>query len=476
MNLTRDVSYGLLSFLYLLAIAIYASMLSSPDDMGKADTQDIRTNVRHYIDEKLNEETEEASKTARPFLDIVDDIETAFKDDFGGIKARFYAGSNLSDEANRKTIENYFQQLRSDYGYLGSPEDMELPLTSPYQSTTSLLSTIGSIRHKVFGAASDPSMRTTFKKAWNRSRDFQSGRKSAPPTMPGQHENEPGSGHAESYDPLMSDTATIWSRTDNNVSRQGSLNRGHRYSSAPDRPLATLLELQSETNPRDSRIFSDPTASSSGQGRYELAGPEPPSPPGPGYEQGRRPGYPPGLPRMQRQRPHASYRDRLAARDGGWEMESYQPYHPGYQAAAGPSNPSPVNLYALRTRSIRRKRTASETGGLATPYLQQATPHAPSVNRQYTATPDPPHEQRSFPPSVPTSGTGNQYDNVSDIPPPQAIDPPPITELNAAESLLQAQAATSTGPTRHPETPPRTMQFAGARNRRAAARQAASSS
>ncbi|GAB1320804.1 hypothetical protein MFIFM68171_11014 [Madurella fahalii] len=477
LTLARDVSYGLLSFFYLLAITSYASKVSSPDDMGRADTQDIRANVRRYIDDKLSRETEGERKEARPFLDIMEEIEEAFENNTDGLRARFYAGSTLSDEVNKKTIEQYFVMLRSNYGHLGS-DDPEPAVASPYQSTTSLLSTIG---NRILGAASDPDMRGTFRGMWNRSLldVFQgSGRQSAPPTTPGRHDahDEERTANIGRFDPF--DTATIseWTRTEY-ISRRGSVARSHRNSSAPSRPLATHMESQFEMGAvngfgrtRDSRIVTDPTALSSVQGRWELAATEPPSPRELGPEQARRPGYPPyqdrSPPRMRRQRESmASYRDQRP--DGGFEPEQpYRPYHP--QATAAPSNNGPINPYAVTRRSLRRQRTPVETGLPATPYLQQATPRVP-VNRHYTATPEQTHYEQGL--SIPGVPPTSQPDN----PPSQAVSPPtpPATEPDVSGPLLPA--ATNTGqPGSRP--PQMTMRFqVGARNRRAAARQASSS-
>lgn len=463
--LARDVSYGLLTCLYLLAITIYASKVSSPDDKGKVDTQDIRANVRRYIDIKLNDETQEASREARPFLDIMEEVEEDFENDTDGLRARFYTGSTLSNDANKQTIEEYFRQLRSDYGHFGSGEDAEPALSSPYQSTTSLVSSIG---RRFFGAASDPNMRGTVRLRRNRSLldIFQGGRKSAPPAMTGHHEDEHSNINNDNQDPVRFDTATIseWTRTEYNMSRRGSVARSQRYSSAPSRPLATHMESQYENIGRDSRVFTDPTALNSVQERWELDA-EPAHPQEPRHEAVRRPEYPlPGSPRLRRQRP--SYRDRVEHQDGGFEMDSYRPYNPGSPDAAGSSNTGTINPYAIRTRSLRRQRNASDTGMPATPYLQQATPRVPSVNGQYTATPDQAqHEQALHPPGVPPAGS--QPDDVSDRLPHQAHHTQPTTGPDSSEPLLQPQEANAANQS---GTPQRTMRFqVGGRNRRPAA-------
>jgi len=473
LNLTRDVSYGLLSCLYLLSIALQACMVSSPDDRGNRKTQDIRANVRRYIDEMLSMVTEDARKAAPPFLDIMEKVEEAFENDIGGLKARFYAGSTLSDQVSRETIEEYFRLLRKNFGHLGSDEPTESEPTSPYQSTTSLLSNIGhTIGHRVFGVASDPNMHGTSKKRSNRSLlDAFQGRRSAPPTMSGRHD-EPDA-NVDNIDAFDGDTNSEWTRTDY-MSRRGSVARSHRYSSAPHRPLATHMESQFEMAPatsfgpsgvgRDSRIVTDPTALSSTQERFELGNPEPPSPQELGLEQLRRPGYPlsayrDGSPaRMRRQRP-SLYGDQ--PRDAGFDTEpsgQYRPYRPLAAAAAAaavaPPSPGPLNSYAARARSLRRQRTGSEVGAPGTPSLHQTLPRVP-VGRRHAATPDHIHHAQGL---LAPGGLPVQLSDMSSGPPPAS--PLPAMGDDVSGPLLPAATDQSSGPPRP------TMRFqVGGRNR-----------
>jgi hypothetical protein len=101
---------------YLLAIVFYATKVSSPDDMGRADAQNVRANIRHYIDQKLRRETDDARRESRPFLDIMEEVEEVLKSNTDGVKDEFYGSSTLSEEVNRKTVEAYCAQLRSNFG------------------------------------------------------------------------------------------------------------------------------------------------------------------------------------------------------------------------------------------------------------------------------------------------------------------------------------------------------------------------
>ncbi|KAK0638698.1 hypothetical protein B0T16DRAFT_462455 [Cercophora newfieldiana] len=447
LTLARDVSYGLLSCFYLLAISVYAPMISAPDDMGKADTQDVRANVRRYIDKKLNAETDEARRRPRPFLDIMEEVEEAYKNDTDGVRAKFHAGSTLSDEVNMKAIEEFFLVLRKNFGHLGTDEQTEPAPTSPTQSTVSLFSTLG---QRMFGAASDPNMRQTARKTsnWSLRDAFQTGRKSAPPNMPTNNDPNTDFGGHDGFD--TTDTISEYTRTDV-MSRRDSLARSHRHSSAPvrNRPMETHFEEMPGANGvgqggrvRDSRVVTDPTVLHSAQQRWELGDPEPPSPQELGHESPRRPAYPlaPTPRSLRRQR-----------REGSYEMEPYRAYSP-----QAPHNSGPLNTYAERHRSVRRQQAASEIGVPGTPFLQQATPRLAEaqVNRQYTATPDQAHHQQQFIP-VPAA-------EANDVP----SGPPPVNAV--APTAVQDVAEPVVGQT----GPPRpTMQFQGRRSRRPVAAQ-----
>lgn len=428
LTLARDVSYGLLSFIYLLAITIYAPMVSAPDDERKVDTRDVKANVRRYIDKKLNAETDGARKTARPFLDVMEEVEDAYKHDTDGIRAAFHAGSTLPDEVNSNTIQKYFVTLRKNFGHLGLEEQTEPPMTSPSQSTASLFSTLG---QKVFGAASDPNLRATSRKTsnWSLFSAFQgsSGRNSAPPKMLGSnHEPENDLGPQDVFD--TTDTVSEWTRTEI-LSRRGSVARSHRNISAPlrNRPMETHFEEMPGPDGfgqggrvRDSRIVTDPMVRHSAQ-RWELGDPEPPSPQELGHEQPHRPAYPlaPSQRSIRRQRP-AHYTTQRS--DGGYEMEQYRAYNPHV-----PSNLGPLNSYAERHRTARRQQAASEVGVPGTPFLQRATPNLADaqVNRHYTTTPDQAQHEQPFILPIPETQEGD----VPSGPPPTNAAPTAVLDV-----------------------------------------------
>jgi len=489
MTFARDVSYGLLSCLYLLFISVYASGASSPNDMGKADTQDVRANLRRYIDEKLRIETDDARKEARPFIDIIVEVEEAFNNDTDNLKARLCGASTLSTEANGATIESCFRQLRRDFGDRGLEQhEVKHHMTSPRHSTTSFFSTLaGGGGHKIFGAVSDPNIRGTSKKRSNRSlldtfrSPGTSGRRSAPPTMPGaQSRPSPNFDH----DPLeTTDTISEWTRTEN-LSRRGSAAGLPSFPSAPvrnSRLTTHIEELPAATHGydrggavRDHRIFTDTAVYGPSQQRqqWESSEPERSSTQAQDMGYGQSPG-------PESAYPHAAYPDGASARvrrqrrpqrdfqppSRAFEMEPYRAYQP--QATVAPSSFGPENSYAVRAHSTRCQATGAGTGEPGTPYMQQAMPAMVEAagSRQYT--PDPEqvsYAQELFVPNVQAAQSND--DPGSRPPPPAPATPPSAGEQGVSETL--PPGTRQAGPTMR-------FQMVGGRGRRAAAAQASSS-
>lgn len=469
----RDVSYGLLTCFYLLAMCFYASMVASPDDKGKADTQDVRQNVRRYIEERISTETGDAAIQARPFIEILVEVEEDFKKNTDSIEAKFSAGSGLSPEANRATIEGYFAQLRANYGHLGLQTEPDV--ASPYGSTASFFSHFsGSGRRTIFGSTPEPDGPGRKKSGWSLRDSFRS-RESTPPTVQPLDDRRIES--TTTRRPLSPSTASSWSRTEN-MSRRGSV-MGQRHASAPIHMLPTQHELPDETSAPPNvphrgrpnsgfRVVSDSAAYTAHQ--RHTSSPKPPASPQelhqtprPAVPRAPYNGSPQGLPRQRPFQPTVTDETEQEI-----EMHPIMPYRPPTISPAGSLNP-----YADRARSRRRQeRAGSEMGVPGTPFLQQSTPQLAqaTVNRQYTATPvQVQSSQGMFPQGdARTNGSSSRgYTSPMEAQVGTPVPPlaPAVGAYDAPPRLYEATQMASPSQGTPGQVRP-TMRFQGARNRR----------
>jgi hypothetical protein len=137
----RDISYGAITVVYLLMIFYSAKSQTSPSNKGSDNVRNIQSNIRNYIIERLQTDTNEGRTKAPPFREILERVRMSL--DTPPTNDTLFSGSTLTKhEDNRKIAIDYIGTLREKYKGLDpkpvGPLQPTTPSTRP-QSTASTL-------------------------------------------------------------------------------------------------------------------------------------------------------------------------------------------------------------------------------------------------------------------------------------------------------------------------------------------------
>src|SRR3569833_3348308 len=119
--------FGLLLSLYLFFMYIQAIQVARKNDDGRVDVDNLESDVRNYIIEKLRIVTEQKHIAAPPFRKILDQV----KDEVQTILDRgpLSIGSTMAPDDKLQRAESYFRKLRHKH------TNKETTTTKPHQPT-----------------------------------------------------------------------------------------------------------------------------------------------------------------------------------------------------------------------------------------------------------------------------------------------------------------------------------------------------
>lgn len=116
-QLPYDILYGLLTSLYLTFMYLQALQVSRKNDSGSAEVENIQSDIRTHILEKLRAVTDQKRLEAPPFKIILDQT----KDEVTTIleAGPLSVNSAMTPDQKRRIAENYIRSLRRQFGHLG---------------------------------------------------------------------------------------------------------------------------------------------------------------------------------------------------------------------------------------------------------------------------------------------------------------------------------------------------------------------
>ena len=110
----RDISYGLLTSLYLILVARFAFSVANPSDKGGRDARTVHSNVRQHILEKLDERTNSGRFQSPAFRVVLDEVRTSI--DNPAVSGPLWAGSNMGPDQNRRAVLDCLELSRIQPG------------------------------------------------------------------------------------------------------------------------------------------------------------------------------------------------------------------------------------------------------------------------------------------------------------------------------------------------------------------------
>ncbi|CAM1505509.1 Fc.00g111460.m01.CDS01 [Cosmosporella sp. VM-42] len=145
--LSRDISHGLLTVLYLMAMSFLAWSVSTGFDKGGRDAGFVQSDVRKYILGKLQVDTNQGRQESPPFGVLLDDatINIEYILDNGPLST----SSTVNRDHKRAVAQEYIGQLRRDLGEMNPREGRDYnsrssrpgsKVHSLFKSTSALLS------------------------------------------------------------------------------------------------------------------------------------------------------------------------------------------------------------------------------------------------------------------------------------------------------------------------------------------------
>src|SRR3569833_1563528 len=172
-QLPYDIVYGLLTSLYLFFMYIQAIQVARKNDAGRVDVDNLESDVRNYIIEKLRIVPEQKHIAAPPFRKSLDQV----KDEVQTILDRgpLSIGSTMAPDDKLQRAESYIRKLRRKHANLGAPaaepprpagrprierpRDRRSAPPAPMQSSTAYESLRNAANPQVRPANSEPNMR-----------------------------------------------------------------------------------------------------------------------------------------------------------------------------------------------------------------------------------------------------------------------------------------------------------------------------
>lgn len=119
-KLATDVSYGFLTFLYLVMVCWMASVAASTFDRGGREARMVASDVRRYVLQKLYTSTNGTREQAPPFETVIRDAERNLETMLS--KGPFSRTLDLKYEYKQNAALEYIGQLRAEFGSLGVGE------------------------------------------------------------------------------------------------------------------------------------------------------------------------------------------------------------------------------------------------------------------------------------------------------------------------------------------------------------------
>jgi hypothetical protein len=160
-GLARDVSYGLMTSLYLLLMCIMAKVVASPSESGGKNVRQIQSNIRGYIVETLKHVTDDGRRQSPDLLDFIRTLEADLPNLLDG---RLSEGSTMTPEDNYKHALAYIETLK------GQAHRYDPRAGTAYQATESRTSSglstlIGRLSGgRLASGSSDSSLKKTLRK------------------------------------------------------------------------------------------------------------------------------------------------------------------------------------------------------------------------------------------------------------------------------------------------------------------------
>lgn len=131
-QLAYDIAYGTLTSLYLAFMYLQALQVSRKNDKGSAEVENVESDVRAHILDKLRNITEHKLLEAPPFKIILDqtknEVPTILETSLLSVN------SNMTPEKKRQVAEDYIKRLRRQFGHLGPRAGHEEPTHSAHSS------------------------------------------------------------------------------------------------------------------------------------------------------------------------------------------------------------------------------------------------------------------------------------------------------------------------------------------------------
>lgn len=125
-QLARDISYGLLTGLYLAVISYFAFSTTHGYNREGRDAQAIQSDIRKHILTKLHNDTREGRHMSP-------DFETLYQD--AGLKLEgildsgpLSTTSTLGPDHKRRVAQEYLEQLKEEYGELNPKEGRDISI------------------------------------------------------------------------------------------------------------------------------------------------------------------------------------------------------------------------------------------------------------------------------------------------------------------------------------------------------------
>ncbi|KAK4207465.1 hypothetical protein QBC37DRAFT_355235, partial [Rhypophila decipiens] len=115
---TSDVSYGLITMLYLAMMCVMAKVAAATFDSGGTQAKMVASDVRHYILAMLESDTNGGRTEAPPFETVLREVERNLDSVLSRGPLTGGLGTNMDSAYKEVAAVNYIEQLRTEFGSL----------------------------------------------------------------------------------------------------------------------------------------------------------------------------------------------------------------------------------------------------------------------------------------------------------------------------------------------------------------------
>ena len=145
--LSRDISHGLLTALYLIAITFFAWSVSADFDKGGRDAGFVQSDIRKHILGKLQVDTRQGRQESPAFGDLLDDAANSLEYILNN--GPLSTTSTANRDHKRAVALEYIQNQRADFGEMDPKEGKDYNtrnsrptsrVSTLFKSTSALLS------------------------------------------------------------------------------------------------------------------------------------------------------------------------------------------------------------------------------------------------------------------------------------------------------------------------------------------------